>query len=106
MQWVPTSVQWKRYVLYSHRLNFHIIFANQIVFTGFLGNLVRHYESIHEGIKRFHCDVCDRNFTQLAQLKSHNESVHQGIRYRCDFCSREFSIKGELTRHKKRVHEL
>ena len=57
---MPTSVQWKRYVLYSHMFNFHIIFANLIVFT-VLGNLVRHYEAIHEGIKRFHCDDCDRN---------------------------------------------
>ena len=81
-----------------------INFAKLIRFTFVPGNLVRHYESIHEG-KRYHCEHCGKNFTQQSQLKSHKESAHQGIRYHCNFCSRVFTIKGELNRHKKRVHE-
>ena len=68
------------------------------------GNLTRHKESLHEGI-RYNCDVCPYKATQPGNLKRHKLAKHEGIRaYNCDQCSYIATRKENLTRHKERQH--
>ena len=56
--------------------------------------------------KPFKCINCDKNFTVIACLKSHIESVHKGKKsFKCNFCDRNFTQKGSLGRHISSVHE-
>ena len=43
-------------------------------------DLIRHMESVHEGIKPFKCNICNYNAAQKWILKRHIESVHEGLK--------------------------
>ena len=58
------------------------------------------------------CDICETTFDNLADFKTHNQSVHQILleQYRkkihaCDLCHKTFSSPSDLKRHKKSVHD-
>ena len=68
-----------------------------------MGNLKTHKESIHQGIK-YPCDQCDYVASQLGNLKQHKERKHEGIRYPCDQCSHLSTSKGHLKKHIEAVH--
>lgn len=54
---------------------------------------------IHSNLQPFHCEICDRRFNLLNNLKRHM-LVHTGERpYSCNFCSRSFTQKGALKLH-------
>ena len=42
-------------------------------------HLKTHIESIHEGIKHY-CNQCDFQSTQKHRLKTHLKSIHEGIK--------------------------
>ena len=42
------------------------------------GHLLRHIESIHEGI-RYPCDQCEYKATQRENLRTHINSIHESI---------------------------
>ncbi len=66
----------------------------------------RHTSSAKD--KAYSCDVagCDYKATQKGNLKTHKESVHEGVTYPCDFagCDYKATQKGSLKRHKKAKH--
>ena len=39
--------------------------------------LVKHIESVHEGIKPFHCDECEYKSARKSDLKKHVMAVHE-----------------------------
>ena len=51
----------------------------------FAGSLKTHIESIHEGVQ-YSCRQCDYKATFAGALKRHVESIHEGVRYPCDQC--------------------
>ena len=89
--------------------------------------------SVHEGIKPFHCIICDagfvgkgtlknmshqfmkekrlsnvcnNSFAQIGQLKTHVVSVHEGNEsFKCNICDASFTEKGKLKKHMSSVHE-
>ena len=54
---------------------------------------------MHNGEKRFKCSVCNYGFTDKYVLKTHIDSVHNGIRQNCSFCDASFATKFGLKRH-------
>ena len=38
-----------------------------------------HIKTVHEGIKDYKCELCDKAFTQLHNLKIHKMGAHQEI---------------------------
>ena len=70
------------------------------------GNLKRHVESVHEGIKTLNCTLCDYEFSKQIYLKTHIESVHEGIKpFKCHICQYETASKYFLKRHITLVHK-
>jgi len=63
-------------------------------------------ESVHEGIKKFKCTICDFNCAQKYHLNKHTETVHEGIRpFKCNICNYETCYKGTLKKHIEYVHK-
>ena len=42
---------------------------------------MRHITGVHEGKNPFKCDICDRCFSQKADLNRHVAYVHEGKKY-------------------------
>lgn len=69
-----------------------------------LGNMKRHYKSVHEKVKDFECRYCARRFANSQSLKQH-EWIHTGEKpYACKTCGTHFRQEAALIRHQK-VHE-
>lgn len=68
-----------------------------------LGNMKRHYKSVHEKVKDFECRFCARRFANSQSLKQH-EWIHTGEKpYECKVCGTHFRQEAALIRHQK-VH--
>ena len=47
--------------------------------------LKTHTESVHDGIKQFKCNICDYKASRKDVFLKHVKSVHEGIKYKtCD----------------------
>ena len=51
------------------------------------------------------CTICRKGFTRKCSLKSHIESVHEGIKYDCHICHSKFSRRTHVQSHIKSAHE-
>ena len=62
------------------------------------GNLRRHQQSAHEGI-RYEFNQCNHKaITQEGHLKVYVESVYEGIRYECNQC--DYKAPSKITSEK------
>ena len=77
------------------------------------GNLRRHIEIMHEGIK-FQCDKCLYQVNRKDRLKEHIENTHSGLGsllaklakvYSCKYCDKKLSTKMGILRHTQATHE-
>ena len=66
-----------------------------------------HIRNIHEGERRFECKLCNKTFTQLVVLKSHEQSsIHNKNKiFKCESCQKKFTKKVSLHSHEKRMHQ-
>ena len=51
-------------------------------------NLKKHQKTKREGV-RYSCDLCEYNATQKGNLKKHQQSQHEGVRYQYQTTQRE-----------------
>ena len=49
--------------------------------------------------KLFSCAICHNEFTTKYHLESHENAVHEEVKYKCDICDVTFTTKGALTNH-------
>lgn len=73
------------------------------VFT-FIGNLRRHNMSVHQGVK-YGCDECDYKATQSTDIKRHKAFKHEGVRFDCSMCDYKATTKGSLKVHFEAKHQ-
>ena len=69
-------------------------------------NVERHKKMVHEKIKNYKCEICDKFFYAKSCLKRHQSEVHGSQKVRCNQCPLMFSNKGNMERHVKMVHEM
>ena len=50
-----------------------------------MSNLNNHVETVHEGKKRFNCDICNAEFGQKSYLNIHVAAVHEGKKPRTEY---------------------
>jgi len=74
----------------------------------FLGvsNLHRHAKEEHYLLLKldYTCNLCNKEFSKRSNLRTHIQSVHEGIRYKCEICDKELSTLGNKTLHMKNKH--
>ncbi|XP_059609022.1 zinc finger protein ZFP2-like [Phlebotomus argentipes] len=65
---------------------------------------LRSHMTSHRTPPAFHCDVCQRKFTDPAVVVLHKETEHSGVRrFACNKCDKEFMQKHQLQKHQN-VH--
>ncbi|XP_063069565.1 zinc finger protein 142 [Engraulis encrasicolus] len=67
--------------------------------------MAQHVALKHEGAKPHSCRFCDFRTTRRYRLEAH-ESLHTGLgRQACDLCDQTFGTTSKLRLHRQRVHE-
>ena len=57
----------------------------------------KHVIAVHGGPI---CNLCNKIFKKSTILRRHVSQVHQGLKkYKCDFCEKPFQRKSELDKH-------
>ena len=59
---------------------------------------------VHEGLKTYKCDSCDKTFGKIQHLKEHKKSVHEK-NHKCNLCGKAFGRPDYLRNHITSVHE-
>ena len=73
-----------------------------VEFSTFQG-IFRHNQAKHEGIT-FDCDQCEYKATSQSHLKTHIQCKHEGFRHSCDQCNQKFWGRSSVNKHKRRKH--
>ena len=60
-------------------------------------NLTQHIKW-HNGQKDYHCNECNKYFSQSGNLKSHVQSIHRAP-FKCHLCDKSFKQKESLNFH-------
>ena len=70
--------------------------------------LREHQLRVHQGLKRFICDLCSRSFCERSEIRDHIQALHlkYNLKFNCTFagCTKFFKTKRQLRRHKSLVH--
>ncbi|KAG7330964.1 hypothetical protein KOW79_004933 [Hemibagrus wyckioides] len=65
----------------------------------------QHVALKHEGVRPFCCRFCDFSTARRHRLDAH-ESMHTGIgRHRCELCNQTFGTSSKLRLHRQRIHD-
>ena len=65
-----------------------------------------HIATIHEGKKKFKCDICSSKFTSKQSMNIHIAVIHEGKKqFKCDICNAEFTSKHGMKGHIATIHE-
>ena len=68
-------------------------------------NYRNHIQVVHVGLKnKKECSTCGKKFQSLYHLKRHQQSVHEGLRFHCNLCERHFSDNRRLKNHIRDDH--
>ena len=68
-------------------------------------NLKKHIKSAHEGVKKLSCKLCDKSYAHDHKLKNHIKTFHQGTKISCNSLDKSFSQSQTLKKHIKIIHE-
>ena len=53
------------------------------------------------------CSFCGKTFQEKAHMQRHSEVIHEGIkRYKCNLCNNAYGQSHELKKHNLKIHEI
>ena len=56
--------------------------------------------------KSIQCQECGKSFNQKGNLKRHKDTIHLGLKkFCCEFCQKEFSKKDNMMHHISKLHD-
>ena len=59
-----------------------------------------HMETVHEGVKRYFCELCGNSYTSSNALLNHIKAQHEKKwEYKCSRCERSYNTKATLKQH-------
>ena len=61
--------------------------------------LLQHVKTVHDKIKSFVCNKCDKTFSQCRDLKNHMRTHTKEKPFQCSICNKRFNQSSHLTRH-------
>jgi len=64
-------------------------------------NLKGHVKSVHEGVKPYSCQICDRKFAYKDTLEAHMPTHTGEAAYKCENCEKSFKQRSSLCTHRK-----
>jgi len=64
-------------------------------------NLKGHIKSVHEGVKPYSCQICDRAFAYKDTLEAHMPTHTGEAAYKCENCEKSFKQRSSLCTHRK-----
>ena len=57
-------------------------------------------KKIEDSLKKFHCNICNKQFCSKLSFKRHVSEVHQRVKKsKCEICDKEFTRKAYLSYH-------
>ncbi|XP_063983617.1 zinc finger and BTB domain-containing protein 17-like isoform X2 [Diachasmimorpha longicaudata] len=65
------------------------------------GHILKEHLLKHEGIRKYKCEVCEKDFAQQSHLAAHM-AVHSDKRFKCPGCQRAFNRHDNMKIHTKR----
>ena len=68
-------------------------------------DIINSSEHDKESKHSFPCDICNKSFELITNLKKHMKSTHQDFKHPCDQCEYNTAEKGNLKRHMRTKHE-
>lgn len=66
-----------------------------------LFNMRTHVNRVHNKVKPFTCNTCDKAFATNSDLKQHMVVHGQGKMFSCEICNRQFSNRDSIILHRK-----
>jgi uncharacterized Zn-finger protein len=61
---------------------------------------------VHEGVKKYGCDLCDKKYASKIDLKYHLKKIHgKLIQFECSLCDEKYDQRKHLMAHIKEVHQ-
>ena len=62
--------------------------------------------ALDEGVKKFKCDLCDREFGQQSSFQNHVKTIHDSTKtFECDICNTSFISKATYNEHMNVIHK-
>ena len=67
-----------------------------------------HIRNVHEGRRKNKCELCNKAFSCLSNLKYHINSAHEGLKkgHKCEICQKSYCTSYYLDAHIKSVHKV
>ena len=64
-----------------------------------------HMETVHEGVRRYFCELCGKSYTSITNLKDHKMTQHEKKwEYKCSKCEKSYNTKRTLKQHFDAIH--
>lgn len=61
--------------------------------------LTEHQQTVHQGIKPYKCNLCERSFAKKSHLERHLFSHSEVKPFHCSHCEKSFTTRQQLKRH-------
>ena len=67
--------------------------------------MVKHVKMVHEKLRPWTCEECNKSFSDRRDLIAHEDSIHKGLKpFDCPYCDYKCARKKNMYVHIKNIH--